>query len=74
MNLKHRLRQIETDERRGHRIISVMKEAYPSYGTAVPETGDVHIITLAFGRLQTVDHRLDRRRIFRRGRRFGART
>jgi hypothetical protein len=27
--------------------ISVMKEAYPSYGTAVPETGDVHLITLA---------------------------
>ena len=23
-----------------------MKGAYPSYGTAVPETGDVHLITL----------------------------
>src|SRR5689334_10103862 len=25
VNLKHRLRQIETDERRGHRTISLMK-------------------------------------------------
>ena len=25
----------------------MMKGAYPSYGTAVPETGDVHLITLA---------------------------
>jgi hypothetical protein len=27
----------------------MMKGAYPSYGTAVPETGDVHLITLAYG-------------------------
>src|SRR3954454_1652816 len=47
VNLKHRLRQIETDDRRRHRAISVMKGAYPSYGTAVTETGDVHLITLA---------------------------
>ena len=25
----------------------MMKGAYPSYGTAVPETGDVHLITLS---------------------------
>ena len=43
VNLKHRLRQIETDERRGHRTISVMKGAYPSDGTAVPETGGTSI-------------------------------
>jgi hypothetical protein len=39
VNLKHRLRQIETDERRRHRTISVMKEAYPLDCTAVPEMG-----------------------------------
>jgi len=27
----------------------MMKGAYPSYGTAVPETGDVHLITLPPG-------------------------
>jgi hypothetical protein len=37
VNLKHRLRQIETDERRSHDTISVMKTSAPSYGTAVPE-------------------------------------
>ena len=42
--LKHRLRQIETDECCGHRTISVMKGAYPSYDTAVPEMKDVHLI------------------------------
>jgi hypothetical protein len=39
MNLKHRLRQIETDECRGHRIISVMKGTYPLRGTDVPDAG-----------------------------------
>jgi hypothetical protein len=39
VNLKHRRRQIETDERRQHRTISVMKGTYPSGGTAVPDAG-----------------------------------
>jgi hypothetical protein len=47
VNLKHRLRQIETDERRRHGINSVMKGAYPSCGTAVPDAEAVHLITLA---------------------------
>jgi len=40
VNLKHRLRQIETDERCRHRIISGMKGTYPSRGTDVPDAGD----------------------------------
>jgi len=48
--LKHRLRQIETDECCGHRTISVMKGAYPSYDTAVPEMKDVHLIKTQGGR------------------------
>src|SRR4051794_31484085 len=39
VNLKHRLRQIETDECCGHRTISVMKGTYPSRGTDVPDAG-----------------------------------
>src|SRR5690349_5437481 len=39
VNLKHRFRQIETDERRGHRTISGMKGTYPSRGTDVPDAG-----------------------------------
>src|SRR3954469_21256848 len=46
VNLKHRLRKIETDERRRHGINSVMKGAYPSCGTAVPDAEAVHLITL----------------------------
>jgi hypothetical protein len=46
VNLKHRLRQIETNERRGYHTISLMKTSCPSCGTALPETGDVHLITL----------------------------
>jgi hypothetical protein len=37
VNPKHRFRQIETDERRRHRTISVITTSTPSYGTAVPE-------------------------------------
>jgi hypothetical protein len=37
VNPKHRSRQIETDERRRHRTISVITTSTPSYGTAVPE-------------------------------------
>jgi hypothetical protein len=48
VNLKHRLRQIETDERRRHRTISPMKKtSCPSNGAAAPEPGDVHLITLS---------------------------
>jgi hypothetical protein len=34
MNLEHRLRRIGTDERRGHRTISVMRGIYPSDGAS----------------------------------------
>src|SRR4051812_41005227 len=39
MNLKHRLRQMETDKCCGHCTISLMKSSCPSYGTTVPEYG-----------------------------------
>src|SRR3954452_15923404 len=46
VNLKHRLRQIETDECRGHRAISLMRATYPSCGTTWPDAEPVHPITL----------------------------
>jgi hypothetical protein len=51
MNLKHRLRQIETDERSRHRAISLMRVTYPSCGTTVPDAEAVHPITLACERM-----------------------
>jgi hypothetical protein len=51
MNLKHRLRQIETDECRRHRAISVMRVTYPSCGSSVPKNGGTSISSQQRGRL-----------------------
>jgi hypothetical protein len=46
VNLKHRLRQIETGECHGHRTISVMRVTYPSCGTTLPDPEAVYPIAL----------------------------
>ena len=66
---KHRLRQIETDERRGHRTISGMKGTYPSYGTeSAWMRGTVHRIKSASNSNRAegcADRRLHGQRRFR---------